>query len=103
MLRFIEVAEESDGFIWLGLGANTFTSKDIKDIKKLMKTNDIKFNDTGVNVALNAGLRTNIATNHGLEVAVRMPFLLVATMNESGTKYTLGQTYSILTRYTFNV
>lgn len=85
-------------FIRLGIGANTLTGKYIKDVK----ANVEKFSDTGVDVALNVGLRTNIATNHGLEVAVRVPFLPVTVMKEGGAKYTLGQTYNILARYTFS-
>ena len=46
-------------FIRLGIGANTLTGKYIKDVK----ANVEKFSDTGVDVALNVGLRTNIATN----------------------------------------
>lgn len=90
------------GFIGLGLGANTLTGKDIKDLKKTMKDSGVKFSDTGVDVALNVGLRTNIATNHGLEVAVRVPFLPVTLVKEGENKYTFGQTYSVLARYTFS-
>lgn len=89
-------------FIGLGIGANTLTGKDIKDIKKSMKDNGVKVSDTGVDVALNVGLRTNIATNHGLEVAVRVPFLPVTLMKQDGIKTTLGQTYNVLARYTFS-
>ena len=90
------------GFIGLGLGANTLTGKWIKDAKDSMKANGVKFTDTGFDLSLNVGLRTNIATNHGLEVAVRVPFLPVTVVNEGGAKYTFGQTYSVLARYTFS-
>ena len=86
------------GFIGLGLGANTLTGKTIKDFKN---DND-KVKTTGFDIALNVGLRTNIATNHGVEVAVRVPFLPVTAINEGGFKYTLGQEYSVLARYTFS-
>lgn len=90
------------GFIGLGLGANTLTGKDIKDLKDSIKAAGGKFTDTGFDIALNVGLRTNIATNHGVEVAVRVPFLPVTMINEGGVKYTLGQEYSVLARYTFS-
>ena len=90
------------GFIGLGLGANTLTGKVIKDLKDMAKAGGVKFSDTGFDIALNVGLRTNIATNHGLEVAVRVPFLPVTMYNEGGAKITFGQTYSVLARYTFS-
>lgn len=90
------------GFIGLGLGANTLTGKWVKDAKNDYKASGIKFNDTSFDLSLNVGLRANIATNHGLEVAVRVPFLPVTILNESGVKYTLGETYSVLARYTFS-
>ena len=67
-----------------------------------MKDNGVKFSDTSVDVTLNVGLRTNIATNHGLEVAVRVPFLPATVAKEGNTKYTFGQTYNVLARYTFS-
>lgn len=86
------------GFVGLGLGANTLTGKDIEDAKKL----DSTMKTTGFDIALNVGLRTNIATNHGVEVAVRVPFLPVTMWNEGGIKTTFGQEYSVLARYTFS-
>ena len=90
------------GFIGLGLGANTLAGKWIKDAKDSFKASGVKFTDTGFDIALNVGLRTNIATNHGLEVVARVPFLPVTVVNEGGVKYTLGQEYSVLARYTFS-
>ena len=86
------------GFIGLGLGANTLTGKYIKE----QKDTGLKITDTGFDLSLNVGLRTNIAYNHGLEVAVRVPFLPVTLQKESGYKITFGQTYSVLARYTFS-
>ena len=91
------------GFVGVGIGANTLTGKDIEDMKTIYENGGVKFNTTGFDIWLNVGLRTNIATNHGLEVAVRVPFLPVTMFNDTdGAKYTLGQTYSILARYTFS-
>lgn len=90
------------GFIGLGIGATTLTGKDIEDMKKKTKEDGTKLTTTGFDIALNVGLRTNIAHNHGLEVAVRVPFVPVTMMNTNGAKYTLGQEYSVLARYTFS-
>ena len=77
------------GFAGLGIGANTLTGQ-------------IFDNTTGFDIALNVGLRTNIAKNHGVEVAVRVPFLPVTFQEGGGVKYTFGQEYSVLARYVFS-
>ena len=86
------------GFVGLGIGGNTIAGKWIDDAKKA----GVKLTTTGFDIALNVGLRTNIATHHGLEVAVRVPFLPIAMANMEGAKYTFGQEYSVLARYTFS-
>ena len=94
------------GFIGLGLGANTLTGKDIEDMKKSAKASGVNLTTTGFDVALNVGLRTNIAKHHGLEVAVRVPFLPIAlysaTAGGETFKLTFGQEYSVLARYAFS-
>ena len=91
------------GFVGVGIGANTLTGKWIEDDKTMFENSGYKFNTTGFDVWLNVGLRTNIATYHGLEVVARVPFLPVEMyVVPDGTKYTLGQTYSVLARYTFS-
>ena len=102
------------GFIGLGIGGNTLTGKYIKDMKDEIRgrrESGEKFNDTGFDMWLNVGLRTNIAKYHGTEVAVRVPFIPVKFIEhkqvggndyDSITAYTFGQTYSILARYTFS-
>ena len=90
------------GFIGLGIGENTLTGKDIEDMKKGTKESGINLTTTGFDIALNVGLRANIATHHGLEVAVRVPFLPIAMANMEGAKYTFGQEYRVLARYTFS-
>ena len=98
------------GFIGLGIGGNTWTGKGIKDLKDSFSAEEspIKIKDTSFDVALNVGLRTNIATNHGLEVAVRVPFLKTQLIDEKDSvsggflKYSLGQNVRVLARYTFS-
>ena len=86
------------GFVGVGIGANILTGKDIED----MKNDNGNIKTTDFDLSLNVGLRTNIATNHGIEVVARVPFLPITIVNERGVKYTLGQTYSVLARYTFS-
>lgn len=96
------------GFIGLGIGGNTWSGKDIKDLKnELVDGGDkVEFKDTSFDVALNVGLRTNISKYHGLEVAVRVPFLNTRLLNVSyaggSVKYELGQNVRVLARYTFS-
>ena len=98
------------GFVGVGIGANSITGKFIKDnVKVYEKENGWKFTDTGFDVWLNVGLRTNIATNHGLEVVARVPFMPPikmidekATADYGSYKITLKQDYNILARYTFS-
>ena len=106
------------GFIGLGIGGNTWTGKDIKDIKNSHK-NDMeldegggtfKVKDTSFDVALNVGLRTNIAKYHGIELAVRVPFLKTRLFDVNftidgtkiGIKYDIWQNVRVLARYTFS-
>ena len=102
------------GFIGLGIGGNTIKDKYLDDIKKAYEEAGItsKLKTTGFDIALNVGLRTNIATNHGVEVAFRVPFLPITVANKSavdelGTdlgkfKATLGQDVRFLARYTYS-
>ena len=98
------------GFVGLGIGANTLTGKFIKEFKDAFQSVGVKFSDTGFDAWLNVGLRTNIATYHGLELVARVPFMPVKMWDftydngtESGKeKMTFGQTFSILARYTFS-
>ena len=83
------------GFIGLGIGGNTWTGKNMQGFKT-----------SSFDVGLNVGLRTNIATNHGLEVAVRVPFLKTTILEEyefgNSYKFELGQNVRVLARYTFS-
>lgn len=95
------------GFIGLGIGANSFMGKFIKGIKDSLRSSGVKFSNTGFDIALNLGLKTNIAKYHGLEIVARVPFMpvkMVDYADEIGfkVKQTFGQQYNILARYTFN-
>ena len=100
------------GFIGLGIGANSLTGKFIKDLKDGFVGSGVKFSDTGFDIALNLGLRTNIAKYHGLEISARVPFMPVKMVNDSGFdeiaggdysfKLSFKQTFSILARYSFS-
>ena len=97
------------GFVGVGIGANSITGKFIKDDVKILEEQGFKFTDTGFDIALNVGLRTNIATNHGLELVARVPFLPMKMIDEKATagehgsyKITFKQDYNIMARYTFS-
>ena len=93
------------GFVGVGIGGNTWTGKDIEDMKNSAKASGEKLTDTSFDVALNVGLRTNIATNHGIEVAFRVPFLKTQLFNPkdtNGADVKLGQNFRVLARYTFS-
>lgn len=95
------------GFIGLGIGGNTWSGKDIKDLKNdIALEGGTTLKDTSFDVALNVGLRTNIAKYHGIEVAVRVPFLKTQLYKDSGAggsiKMELGQNFRVLARYAFS-
>ena len=89
------------GFVGVGIGGNTWTGKDIEDMKKA----DSNTKTTSFDLSLNVGLRTNIATNHGIELAFRVPFLktqLRSPKDTNGADIKLGQNFRVLARYTFS-
>ncbi len=92
------------GFIGFGIGGNTIKGKYFKDMEAGFVGSKFKY--TGFDAWLNLGLRTNIAKYHGVELVARVPFLpmkLVDYTYETGSaKYTFGQKYNILARYTFS-
>lgn len=94
-------------FIGIGWGGNTIIGKPIA-------TNTI------FDMALNAGFRTNIATNHGLEIALRVPIfsqsyesppkrddtsqkILQPYTKESKTGQKYNQKFSVILRYIFSI
>ena len=102
------------GFVGLGLGANTWLGKSIDDYQKFIDKDGYgwKLNKTGFDVALNVGLRANIAKYHGVELVARVPFVATTILNKSATnaqesyntvresrKDNLHNPYSISLRY----
>ncbi len=79
-------------FLGLGLGANSWGGRDFKDSK---------IDKTGLNLALNVGLRTEIAKAHGIEIAARVPFI-ATTLDESEPKVTASHTYNVGVRYVYS-
>ena len=113
-------------FVGVGLGGNNYSGKAINEIDDYMHDimgnfiNEAKSWKTKRNffdVALNAGLRTNILVNHGLELALKMSLLKNTLANKTGSvltnigdirvPYTLKintkiPSYNITLRYTYS-
>lgn len=89
------------GFIGLGLGETTASGKYVDDIKKELETNNKKLKTTYLDVALNVGLRTNIAKHHGIEVFGRIPFVSTETKINADTVM-INHPYSVNVRYVFS-
>ena len=87
------------GFIGLGLGGNTWENRAFPAMRALATT----FNKNGFDFALNVGLRTNIASHHGIEIALRMP-LFANNIVEGATTGRLDyqNTYNMVARYVFS-
>lgn len=79
-------------FVGVGVGAYTWLKSGYLE----NATSDWKL--THLDVALNVGLRTNIAKNHGIEVLGRVSFLDAKPV--SG--FTLSHPYSVTARYTYS-
>lgn len=93
-------------YVGVFVGANTFLETGYFDyIAKESKTNGFKVNRIAFDVALNVGLRTAIAKNIGLEVALRVPFLKSYAVNENAYRINsayLG-VYQIYFKQNYNV
>ena len=97
------------GFVGVGLGGNTYLSDltlvsqsfDGSDSKSLSPQETTKFN-----VALNVGLRANMAENHGVELVARVPFIkakMIDDTNFDGVPLTITRTYyTVSLRYTYS-
>lgn len=87
-------------FVGVGVGAYTWLKSGYLE----NATSDWKL--THLDVALNVGLRTNIAKNHGIEVVGRVSFLdgNVYSTTNNGTTYTrkVSHPYSVTARYTYS-
>lgn len=71
------------GFVGLGIGGMTWYD-----------TNQIN-----MDFALNLGLRTNIATHHGAELAIRIPFKSNKLMNTKNNDIAITHRYNVMVRY----
>ena len=100
------------GFIGLGIGGNTWSGRDLDDHEDVLNSyaqglgTSVSLTRTGFDLSLNVGLRTNIATNHGVELVVKVPFLQTKlfdkTYSNVNIKNTLHQAFSVTARYTFS-
>lgn len=104
-------------FIGLGIGGNTWSSKDLDDFEDrevatvAQAVGQIwKLSKTSFDLSLNVGLRTNIATHHGIELVAKVPFLETKLLDKSvsvngnsgSVKSTLTHTFSVTARYIFS-
>lgn len=97
------------GFVGVGLGGNTYLSDltivsekfDGSDSKSLSPQETTKFN-----VALNVGLRANMAENHGVELVAKVPFIkatMIDDTNFNNVPLTITRTYyTVSLRYTYS-
>ena len=94
-------------FVGVGVGANTWLKAGY------LENASSEWKLTSLDVALNVGLRTNIAKNHGIEVLGIVSFLdtelyKYATTDSRGNKtggttgLTISHPYSITARYTYS-
>nr|WP_300733099.1 outer membrane beta-barrel protein [uncultured Helicobacter sp.] len=82
-------------FVGVGVGANTWYGGDLylKD-----------YEQTGLNVALNAGLRSQFGRHHSIEIAARVPFIDTKLQNvyQPALKITASHIYNAGVRYIFS-
>lgn len=101
------------GFVGLGIGGTSWLGKHIDDYQKQVDNiwQGFKLNKNSFDVALNVGLRANIAKHHGVEIVGRVPFVPTKLLDKTETysegefyseKTTLHHPYSITARYTFS-
>ncbi len=98
-------------FVGVGIGENKWFSKDITEAKNdaNFKKLGIKIKDNALDIALNTGLRVNIARRHGIELGARVPFkpvvMIDKTLENGGVsvnyKHQYVQVYNVFARYTF--
>lgn len=98
-------------FAGVGVGGNWWISKDIAEAKRDFKEAGFRIKDSGLDVALNAGLRVNAARQHSAEIGVRVPFKPVVMLDETlanaggvrvNMKLQYAQMYSVFARYIFS-
>ena len=101
-------------FLGLGLGANTWSGKAVDGFKEQTKDSGKKVSTTGFDLALNAGLRGVFAKQHGVEIAVRVPFMGTKIVDGNvdlgipgigdtmKVESTITRNYNVGVRYTFS-
>ena len=113
-------------FVGIGLGGNNWSGKGLNEIDDFIDTvyrgeganyatmRGIQWEKTKRNffdLSLNVGLRTNIAYNHGLELAFRMPLLKNTFINDKGSNanatsslniYSKTSNYNVTFRYIYS-
>lgn len=94
-------------YVGVFLGANTFLETGYTDyIVRVSEMSGFKVSRTHFDIALNVGLRTMIAKNVGLEVALRVPFLKSYAVNEDAYNLQNGAymgVYQIYFKQNYNV
>lgn len=94
-------------YVGVFLGANTFLEMGYTDyIVRVSEMSGFKVSRTHFDIALNVGLRTMIAKNVGLEVALRAPFLKSYAVNEDAYNLQNGAymgVYQIYFKQNYNV
>lgn len=92
------------GFLGIGLGGNTYLLDDGVHIdNSLRETKE----PTKINVALNVGLRANLAEKHGVELVAKVPFIsskgVDYTNANNGMEWKETRTYyTVSLRYTYS-
>ena len=86
-------------FLGLGLGMNSWSGNAIDGFSDVF---DEKAKKSGFSLALNLGVRTEIAKHHGVELAAKVPFLATTLFDKEGAKVTAQQTYNVGARYIFS-
>ena len=86
-------------FLGLGLGMNSWSGNAIDGFSDVF---DEKAKKSGFSLALNLGVRTEIAKHHGVELAAKVPFLATTLFDKEGAQVTAQQTYNVGVRYIFS-
>lgn len=109
------------GNTWNGKGMDTFQQEADKGVQAVAQAGssqaaykiNVRKNKIDLDVALNVGLRVNIAKHHGIELAARVPFIKSTIAEKShmkntqdsddlNVKMTLHNPYRIMARYAYN-
>ncbi len=95
LINFVSSGANDFGmFVGASVGGNNWSGSAIDEVENFISIRqhanitqgiDWKMQRNFLDVAINAGLRTNIATNHGLELGVRIPLLNNVFMNKERT------------------